>query len=633
MARFVALSGSPETVSDILTPLAHAVLGLRSEYGILEWFQPGRMRVVVVSGSERTTLARHPALPCLVAADARLDNLSALVQRCGMPPNTPVPAAILAAYLRFGSGFESELEGEFSFAIWDGRNRSWHCGRDRFGVKPIYYTSGAGSFACASAPAGLSRLPWTSNAPNLQMGLGYLAGVCVDEHASFYEGVRRIPPAQSLVHDRGRDKLSRYWRLDPERSLERGNDNFAEQWLTLFRQAVRRRSLDAAPSAVALSGGLDSSIVYGALNELGEATPLAFSAVFDQVSLLDERPFARAVTRKRSEALHWTHPERITSGEHVQTALDVLEEPYLLDFYQITWSVFEAAAGKGTHTLWTGYCGDSVVSYGWGWTGDMARSLRLLALYRELRFSKTVPRALQTLLRSVLSALQPECLRRVRSAFRARMGRFRREHAFCLTSAGERAIGLTELLYDTWRNSARHRTSREFHVAALEYPTSDCAFLGTERIGHRYGIETAHPFMDRSLVEFSVALPVEEKRQSGYLRHILREAGRELLPALVRERKSKAIFTPYLDWAFTRCFDMAELNRIHGRHIALRDHLAPPNRFTSGLAYPVRGTVDLSPFVRWCHAIYLTWYDRVTSRQPTPQPLPSVLQGRNSDGL
>jgi asparagine synthase (glutamine-hydrolysing) len=598
---------------------------------------------VVLVASDGGAVVRHESLPCLAAADARLDNLDELLQRCNLPRDSTVASAILEAFLYWGSSFECKLEGDFAFAIWDGRNGRWHCGRDRFGVKPFYYSFDSRTFACASAPAGLSRLPWTPNAPNLLVGLGALARVSIDENASFFAGVSRLPPAHSLVHETGQSKLSRYWRLNAERALTEGASSLAEEWLRLFRQAVRRRGLDGDGSAVALSGGLDSSSVYGALRECG-ADPSAYSAVFEEVVLLDEKPFARAVVGKEPDLLHWTYPERITSSEHARAGIDALEEPHLLDYYQVPWSVFEAAAKAGRQSLWTGHHGDLVVSHGWGWAQDLALSHRYRALYNEYRCGHQAgPAAIPGFVRSLLSAHQPNAFRSARSAYQARCGKIRAVKGFSLTPAGQRAIRLSDRLYDAWGNAARRHTSQELHVTALEHSQADWSFVATERLGHRFGLGTLHPFMDRELVEFCVALPVEERRKNGQTRHILRQAGKDLLPPIVRNRTSKAIFIPFLGWAFPRCFDMDELGRIHSKHVELREHLVSPARFTRGDGFPATGPVDRGPFyrstqptattydhLRKCHGIHnnarefskCRWQPRVARLRQTPTTRP-----------
>lgn len=612
MARFVALSGPPDLVSTAATPLANAVLGCGRKFSVESLTARNDSRVVVVSVGKSESVGRHVELPLLVAADARLDNLSDLTRRSGLPEDTAVPCAILETYLHFGDGFERQLEGEFSFAIWDGRKDRWYCARDRFGIKPAYYASDMESFACASAPAGLSRLPWVPNVPNLQMGLGVLAGFYLDEHASLYQEVNRIPPSHALVHSAGKNQLARYWRLDPFKAIERGDLAFGDEWLELFRQAVRKRSLNAAPSSVSLSGGLDSSSVYAALDECRSGSQSAISAVFDHTPILDERPFVRAVAGEHQNRLHWTYPESITSPEHVRAAMAVLEEPHLLEFYQIPWSVFETAAAINTHTLWTGYNGDSVISYGWGWAHELAKDFRFRELYRELRCSARPPSALLRLVRSLLSSYQPRHLMRARAYYRSRLGRLHRERSFSLTRTGQRTIRFSERLSnDTWANPSRIRSSREWHAASLEDMRADCSFLVMERLGHHFGVETTHPFMDRELVEFCVALPVEEKRKSGHSRHILREAGKSLLPFSVRNRKSKAIFTPYLDWAFSRCFEMADLHQIHQSYPELRENLVSPSKFLRCPAPVGKGSLNVWPFHRWCHATLLVWYDWV----------------------
>ena len=66
---------------------------------------------------------------------------------------------------------------------------------------------------------------------------------------------------------------------------------------------------------------------------------------------------------------------------------------------------------------------------------------------------------------------------------------------------------------------------------------------GGERASAEAGIEDRHPFLDRRLVEFTAALPDEQRWQRGQVKYILRQAMAGLLPASVRLRNDKADFS------------------------------------------------------------------------------------------
>ncbi len=79
-----------------------------------------------------------------IAADARLDGRAEFIaelQRSGrlVRPNAPDSELILHAYARWGTPCLEHLKGDFSFAIWDARNKRLFCARDHFGIRPFYY--------------------------------------------------------------------------------------------------------------------------------------------------------------------------------------------------------------------------------------------------------------------------------------------------------------------------------------------------------------------------------------------------------------------------------------------------------------------------------------------------------------
>src|SRR5260370_19088784 len=79
-----------------------------------------------------------------IVADARLDDRAELIaelQRSGRAVRTNVPDSglILLAYGTWGTACVAHLRGDFSFGIWDAKNKQLFCARDHFGIKPFYY--------------------------------------------------------------------------------------------------------------------------------------------------------------------------------------------------------------------------------------------------------------------------------------------------------------------------------------------------------------------------------------------------------------------------------------------------------------------------------------------------------------
>src|SRR5690606_19817536 len=170
----------------------------------------------------------------------------------------------------WGEDFVKRLHGMFAFCIYERDSGKAILGRDRLGIKPLYYSERDGIFHFAST------LPALLHVPGLDRRL--------DPHALHYyfsfhavvpppytilRGVRKLAPGTIVTIDRhGRKKTTRYWHLDftphADDSALSPND-WKEQVLAALRLAVKRRLVADVPVGVLLSGGLDSSLIVGLL--------------------------------------------------------------------------------------------------------------------------------------------------------------------------------------------------------------------------------------------------------------------------------------------------------------------------------------------------------------------------------
>jgi asparagine synthase (glutamine-hydrolysing) len=174
------------------------------------------------------------------------------------------------------------LRGEFAFALWDERRRRLVAGRDRFGVKPLFYCLTAhglwlASEAKALFAAGLEAR-WDEIAVHQSLFLVHEAG------RSLFRDVHQLPGGHVLVFEDGRATTSRYWDLDYPRLADL--PPAGEPDLGLFREAlddaVRVRLRADTPVAYFLSGGIDSSSVVGFASQRWEQPGRAFTVCFDE---------------------------------------------------------------------------------------------------------------------------------------------------------------------------------------------------------------------------------------------------------------------------------------------------------------------------------------------------------------
>jgi asparagine synthase (glutamine-hydrolysing) len=191
-------------------------------------------------------------------------------------------------YEEFGLESVHQLRGEFAFALWDERRGRLWAARDRFGVKPLFYSQYGRSLKLASEAKSLFAMG-VPRAWDLMSVLHQMFFFLMQDRTLFRD-VLQVPPGCSLLHENGHVRISRYWDLDyPVDSQDEPALN-REDFRESLREAVHSRLCSDFRLAVYLSGGLDSSCVLGIASE---REPLLASHVSFAGTALDESAMAR----------------------------------------------------------------------------------------------------------------------------------------------------------------------------------------------------------------------------------------------------------------------------------------------------------------------------------------------------
>jgi asparagine synthase (glutamine-hydrolysing) len=206
----------------------------------------------------------------------------------------------LHLYEEFGAHCVQQLRGEFAFVLWDEANQTLFAGRDRFGIKPLYYAVHDGTLYLASEIKAL-----------------FVAGVPARwDHESFYQaatgpampdrtlfnGVYQVPPGHYLTATMNGMRIHRYWEFyyppaDDLAANTRDESAFVEEFTAVFEEAVRLRLRADVPVGCYLSGGLDSCSVLGFAARLSSSPIQAFTLTFDQLAY-DEGDIAREMAAR-----------------------------------------------------------------------------------------------------------------------------------------------------------------------------------------------------------------------------------------------------------------------------------------------------------------------------------------------
>ena len=212
----------------------------------------------------------------------------------------------LHLYEEIGTACLQQLRGEFALALWDGPNDTLFAARDRFGIKPLYYTHYGGTLYLASEIKALlaAGVPARWDHAAFFQANHFLV---TPQDRTLFEGIDQVPPGHFLLATGGQIRLIRYWDFDyPEADEDRpvGPDaEYSERFRHVLDEAVRLRLRADVPVGCYLSGGIDSCAVLG-LAATHRRDPIrAFTLTFDPASY-DEGAIAREMAARAGAEFH-----------------------------------------------------------------------------------------------------------------------------------------------------------------------------------------------------------------------------------------------------------------------------------------------------------------------------------------
>lgn len=474
-----------------------------------------------------------------IVFDGRLDNRDELEKSFArervMPAARSDAAFVLGAYRCWGGECAARLLGDFAFVIWDAPRQQFYCARDIMGVKPFFYHRGPHVLLCASEPQALIAHPAVSRRPNEGMVGEYLS-VVTSTTDTLFADVQRLAPAGRLIVTPGGSRVDTYWTIDTSREIRYPTmEEYGEHLRSLLREAVRARLRCSTNAGVMLSGGVDSSSILGLATSLRRSgdVPIACEAWSVRTDgVVDETPFIAQVVEQNGCRAHMFAADTFPAADYHRSARVRADVPAAPNG-RMADTLKDAARQSGTRVLLSGFWGDEWFSGSYAHCADLFRSLRWLTLAREMRAQSTAPDASPSgsLLKTLAWPLLPRPLRKRIKTLIGRDG----VPAWVRPDFARR-VSLADRLYpDDPDLDFPSVAQRELYREAM----SGAAVLATEdddRAAAEFGVETRHPFADRRVMEFGMAIPEKLRWRGGVKKVVLREAMRGYLPDEVGRR-------------------------------------------------------------------------------------------------
>ena len=268
-------------------------------------------------------------------------------------------------YEKFGIEFIHKLRGIFAIAIYDKRSKLLYLVRDRFGVKPLYYTFQKNTCFFSSELKAFTKLSHVPTEIDFERYIEYLGFQFVPGDNTIFKNIFRVTPGSYLeVNDEGHREV-KYYNLPtpPPITCDKQTTFLEENIKENLLESLSYRLISDVPIGVLLSGGLDSSSLVALLSSIGEKNIKTFSVGFGTQS--DELEYARIVADK----FKTQHTEILIAVEDIKKYIPKivlsLDEPIADTGAFASWLIFKhirektnikvALVGEGADEIFAGY--------------------------------------------------------------------------------------------------------------------------------------------------------------------------------------------------------------------------------------------------------------------------------------
>lgn len=456
--------------------------------------------------------------------------------------------AIVHLYEEYGNDCVKLLQGMFAFAIWDERNKTLFCARDRFGIKPFFYFLDKDQFVFGSEIKSILSVSGISSEISLPMLDQYLAYGYSSEEGTIYQDIKKLKPAHILeIQIGGSTKITRYWDIHYEPDYGKSENEWCHLLESKLSDVVKSHLMSDVPLGAFLSGGIDSSSVVALMAKHSSSPVKTFSIGFKEAEF-NELQYAREIAKKYNTE----HHEQIVEPESVDLLpmlVDAYDEPFADTSAIPTYLVSKFArehvtvvlSGDGGDELFGGYnkyqkmnnlrnfniLPNAVGKYFWGGLHSMIpNSVKGKgATYYMSKPKNSVP-AYQ----AVWQLIERKKLFRKESWEMVKDSPAESRRAACFTDTES---------HDFLFNMQKMDMQR-FMV--------DDILTKVDRASMQNSLEVRVPLLDHKFAELTATIPSDLKLKGNNKKYIFKEAMRVYLPESIISHKKQGFGVPLKSW-------------------------------------------------------------------------------------
>ena len=447
------------------------------------------------------------------------------------------------------------LEGMFTFALWDKKEKKLLIGRDRIGIKPLYYTFNNREFIFASEMKAILIKKEISKEINFEAIDYFLTYLYIPEPITIFKNIYKLPSGYILIYQNGKITLEKYWDFEIKENNVYKKDYY-ERLYFLLMGTVKKHLISDVPIGVFLSGGIDSSTIVGLMSKLGVKPIKTFTIGYGkQDTSYNEFQYAKIV----SNFFHTEHHEIIVKPEIVKILPKLVwhfDEPFADSSALVTFIVSQTASQHIKVAL-TGIGGDE--SFG-GYPRYIGANLSIFYTKLPLIFRKIVASVVNNLHESTKSRDLVNWAKRFsKGCLFPPFLRYIYWISFIHQEEREKLYSplfLTHIKkYDVYKihNEYFEKFSNEtflekiFYLDMKTYLTNDLLIMA-DKMSMANSLELRVPFCDHNLLEFCLSIPPEVKIENFNLKSLMKKTVSSLLPEEIIQKRKQGFMVPLGRW-------------------------------------------------------------------------------------
>ena len=475
-----------------------------------------------------------------VVADATLYYRDELLRRTlGRAARADGCTAQLIAHIwrERGAATLELLEGDFALAVWDETQATLTAARDFGGKRSLFYCAHGDSLRLATTAGAIlvdSTVPRTLD---LATVASVAAGLWSHPPASAYAAITEIPAGYALTWQPGRAPVVRnYWNLSNEiESRRQPLDPAADELRALLTDAVRERLSTTGKTVVSLSGGWDSSAVYGVGRSIAGDNVHGVSISYPEGDPGYEDGFIRDITARWNATPDFIDAYTIPLFVDAEAAATRRDHPFAHVYEHWNRSLSRQARKADAHVMLDGIGGDQLFQVSDVYLAELFRTFQWRELAAQYRVKRTGEGSWRELYHAAVKPALPAGVQR--GIARVRGGAYRnyleRRPPIWITEEFLRTHGVMPRELAAQPPLPEGSLVRAEAEVFLRFPFYPRVFGHLHSFALDEGVEMRSPLLDERVVRFAAKRPWSDRADGGESKRLLRRAMRDLLPANV----------------------------------------------------------------------------------------------------